>query len=158
MFRRRPYEYQFRGTVSEYDFGTMAYRVVYLPKDLIQKLPLDNYPRLRIDAMIEDVPHHGAVQPSSKGPYLLLSKRLLKDIGKSHGDPIEISFDIADQDAVDVPPELELALARTPHLQKKWDSLTPGKRRSFAFRVSKAKRPETKNARVEEVLDLLGDL
>ncbi|MEM6277988.1 MAG: YdeI/OmpD-associated family protein [Verrucomicrobiota bacterium] len=158
MFRRRPFQHEFAAPVSEYDFGRMAYRVVYLPLDLIAKLPFDKHPRLRIDAMIEDVPQNCAIQPSDQGRYILLSKRLLKELGKSHGDTIHISFDIADQDAVDVPLELEEALARSPHLQKKWESLTPRKRRCFAFRVSKAKRPETREAKAEEILEFLGDL
>lgn len=157
MFRRKPFEFQFQTCVEKLDFEDAAFHAAFLPKTLAKKLPFDQYPRLRIDALIEDVPHDGALQPSRRGYYLLLSKRLLKEIGKSFGDPVQISFDIADQDFVDIPPELEFPLTQQPHLLKRWNELTTGKKRSLAIRIARAKRPETREARVEEVLNLLSD-
>ncbi|MEM7603204.1 MAG: YdeI/OmpD-associated family protein [Verrucomicrobiota bacterium] len=157
MFRRRAFTHQFTSRVQLLDFGGMAYHVAYLPNNLVNQLPLKEHPRLRIDAMVEDVPHHGALQPSQRRHYILLSKRLLKEVGKSLGETVTISFDVADQDAVDVPPELELALAHRPHLLKRWNELTPGKQRSLAYRVAQAKRSETRESRVDEVLSLISD-
>jgi uncharacterized protein YdeI (YjbR/CyaY-like superfamily) len=76
-----------------------------------------------------------------------------KQCDVSLGDRVFIQFDIADQDAVEVPEELRFALEVNDQAAAVWSGLTPGKRRGFAYRVNSAKRRETKANRVEEVVD-----
>ena len=59
------------------------------------------------------------------------------------GDRVFVQFDIADQDAVEVPEELRFALEVNDQAAAVWSGLTPGKRRGFAYRVDSAKRRET---------------
>lgn len=150
------YEYGFDATMSEYDFGRMAYTIVYLPASTKRRLPLAEYPRLRIDGEINGVRFRGAVQPAGDGQYyLLLSKAFLKSAGLALGDRTLVAFDIADQEAVDVPVELEFALEANETAAAVWNRITAGKRRGLAHRVSSAKRVSTREARVEEVIDEL---
>jgi hypothetical protein len=150
-------EYSFKTKVDQHDFGKFAYTVVYLPKVLASKLPLDKNPRLRINVVISKTLIKGALQPTKKGWYFMLSNKILKKLGLAIGDEVKVNFTIANQDAVDVPDDLLLALAHDPVAQSAWSALTPGRRRGFAYRVDSAKRKETRKQRIQELLELLYD-
>lgn len=152
------YPFQIRGKVQKHDFGRMAFSVLYVPRSLEKQLPLQEFPRLRIEAEINGVRHNGALQPGGGRWFLMLSKRLQKLCQISLGDSVTVDFEIADQNAVDVPRELLHAIEADRRAEQLWDSLTTGKRRSLAHYVDSAKRPETREKRVEEVLELLPTL
>ena len=147
--------WEFEATVEYHDFGRMGYAVVYLPEDLRVKMPFDRYPRLRVDAEVAEFPVDRAFQPGQGKYYLILSKRLLKQAGLVLGDSVNVNFRIADQEAVTVPDTLEVALQGNPTAKTKWDTLTPGKRRGLAHRVSSARTAATKKKRVAEVISTL---
>jgi len=110
---------------------------------------------LRIEAEVGSIPFSGAWQPTGGRWYLLLSKKFLKKCGFDLGDWVSVRFRIADQNAVAVPESLRLALEQDAYAKAIWDELTPGKRRSFAYRVLSAKRAPTQARRVSEVLEKL---
>ena len=95
--------------------------------------------------------------PVGRRHYLMVSKNLMRRIGREEEEHVTVRFGVADQDRVDVPPALQEALRDHPDLQDIWDSWTPGKRRSLAYRVESAKTPPTIAKRVAEVLDLLAE-
>ncbi len=151
-------EFQFDAAVSVHDFGRMAYTVLYVPPEIVTALSLPENPRLRIEGYIADQPYKGAFQPAGNEKYyLILSKRFLKATRLKLGDTTTAWLKVADQDAVDVPPELEAVFQSNGTVAAVWNSLTAGKRRGFAYRVSSAKREQTRAARVEEVLEKLAD-
>ncbi|MEM9161646.1 MAG: YdeI/OmpD-associated family protein [Cyanobacteria bacterium P01_F01_bin.4] len=147
--------WEFEAQIEYHDFGRMGYTVVYLPESLRAELPFDQYPRLRVDAEVAEYPIDGAFQPGQGKYYLILSKRLLKQAGLALGDTVNVNFRIADQDAVDVPDELRIALQSNQTAQDGWDALTPGKRRGLAHRVSSARTAATRKKRVAEVISTL---
>lgn len=149
------YPYEFRETVVAHDFGKFAYTVVYLPDELVGELPLKKFPRLRINAEVNEFELEAALQPTAGRWFLLLSKRVLKACDAALGDSVRVRFCIADQDAVNVPEELQQALNGDANATSKWEALTPGKQRSFAYRVASAKRLETRLKRVNEVFEML---
>ena len=150
------YSIEFNASIEPHDFGRMAYTVVYAPAKIVRGVGLKHTPRLRIDGLVAGQPFHGAFQPAGDGRfYQILSKKFLKSSRLKLGDKVAVSFDIADQDAVEVPKPLEFALAANDQARKVWDTITPGKKRSFAYRVSSAKRAETIENRVEEVIEQL---
>lgn len=150
------YEYHFEAKVQIIDFGRLQYTVVYLPKKITKRLPLDENPRLRIEGAVNGVRINSAITPTAnKKHYLLLSKKLLKSCGLSVGERANVRFDIADQDAVDVPNELRHALQANDVAADVWERITPGKKRGLAYRVSSAKRASTRELRVEEVIAIL---
>ena len=147
------YPYDFAAKIKKHAFGRrITYTVAYLPKSLIAELPLKKFPRLRVEGEVNGYRFGGALHPSRGKWYVLLPRRTLKKLRLSVGDEVYIGFEIADQEAVDVPPELRHALAVNQKASDVWQSLTAGKRRSFAFRVSSAKQIETRERRVEEVV------
>jgi len=56
---------------------------------------------------------------------------------------------------VDVPPELEAALAKSAPARKAFAALTPGKQREYAAHVAEAKQAATKARRVEKILPMI---
>lgn len=149
------FPWQFEGPVKVHRFGRMQYTVVFVPKDLLEQLPLKEHPRLRVDGEVNGVPFNGALHPTRGRRYVLLSKKFLRQCGLSAGDVTEIRFRIADQEAVDVPAELRFALDVNDQAREVWDQITAGKRRSLAWTIASAKRRETREQRVEEVIATL---
>jgi antitoxin component of MazEF toxin-antitoxin module len=149
------YSYRFEAIISKYDFGKYYYTVVFIPQDIIEKLPLNDNPRLRIEGEVNEFPINGALMPDKGEWYLMVPKKILKQIDKNLGDEVEILFRIADQDEVTLSKELENYLKRNPKLKSKWEKLTPGKRRGLAHRVNQAKSEETIAKRLLELKNLL---
>ncbi|MEN0109993.1 MAG: YdeI/OmpD-associated family protein [Planctomycetota bacterium] len=155
------FTHEFEATIEQLDAGgesspgRLFYSVVWLPERLNADLPLKQHPRLRVDAEVDGRPHHGAFMPVRGRWYLLLSKKTLAAIRRSDGDRVHVRFRVADQEAVDVPAELRHALEADALAQAAWEASTAGRRRGLAYRVASAKRAETRERRVEEVLDEL---
>lgn len=149
------FEYSFEAPLSTYDFGEFAYSVVYLPKSLLARLDFSKSKRLRIYGEINGVPKEAAIMPAKGKWYIMVSKKLQKQCRLAQGDLVSVVFDIADPESVSVPRELQFALEANDAAMAAWNALTAGKRRGFCFRVSSAKRIETKERRVAEIVDSL---
>lgn len=147
--------YKFQTKIAKYDFGKYYYTVVFLPSELISKLPLEKYPRLRVNAEIDGFPIQGAFMPDKGHWYLMTPRRVLKNISKSLGDEVFVQFNIADQDAIEIPPDLELVLKENVEVKLRWDKLTTGKKRGLAYSLSKIKTPEIRERRLLEIIDSL---
>ena len=84
------------------------------------------------------------------------SKRRLRDAELAVGDETRGRFKVEYQNAVDIPAELERALRSSEQLRERWATLSAGKQRGFAHRISSAKREETRRRRTSEAIkDLL---
>ena len=149
------YLYNFEAKIVKYDFGKMFYSVVYVPTEIVSQLDFRKSKRLRIDGEIEGIRIEAALMPTKGKWYVMVSKKLQKLCGVTLGDRVSVSFDIANQDAITVPSELQFALEGNDIAREVWDKWTAGKRRGFCYRVDAAKMPETRERRVEEVIGLL---
>jgi Bacteriocin-protection, YdeI or OmpD-Associated/Domain of unknown function (DUF1905) len=169
------FTHHFTATVDKYDFGTYFYTVVYLPQNIADTLPLQQYPRLRVDAEIDGHPVQGALMPDTLGSpqtkhlsghpserrriwYLMVSKKVLTRIAKALGEEVHVQFSIADQNSVEVPGALQDMLEENPRLQEIWQKLTPGKQRGFAHTIRSAKTEKTRLKRLENLEIMLLEL
>ncbi len=76
----------------------------------------------------------------------------LRELGHRPGDVMLMSlFPDPDPDAIDVPEEFEEALAEHPEARKRFDSWTPGRKRSAVSYITQAKRPQTRVKRAFEL-------
>ena len=146
------YPHSFEAEVVHHNVGSYVYTVVFLEPDLVKALPLAKHPRLRFEGELNDVPFEAAWQPVRGRWFVMLSKTLLKEACVGLGDTVRLRFLVANQDYVEVPPELSLALSENVAAAEVWESLSAGKRRGFAHRVLSAKTAPTKAKRVAEVL------
>ncbi|TWT50999.1 hypothetical protein Pla22_37750 [Rubripirellula amarantea] len=149
------YPYHFDAEIVTYEFGKMKNSVVYVPETITSRLTFGKSKRLRIDGEIAGIRIEAALLPTRGKWLLMVSKKLQKLIGVTVGDTVPIAFEVADQDAITVPTELQYALEANDAAREVWDSWTAGKRRSFCYRVCNAKMIETRERRVEEVIDTL---
>lgn len=104
--RTTVYAYEFKAEIK--CFGVGKTRKVWcnvrmLPQELKHDLPFDEYPRLRVDGKISDVPITNAVLPTGAGRvFVTVSPDVIKFADVTIGDAVQMRFAIADQDAVDV--------------------------------------------------------
>jgi len=91
------------------------------------------------------------VNRKTSGRHLVLSRDLMRQLDVAYGELVEVEL-VADPapDHVDLG-ELVEALAADPEAKARFDTFTPGKQRSLAHYVTSAKRPETREARAEEL-------
>jgi hypothetical protein len=166
----------FMAKIDIYDFKKYVYTCVYFPKDVLAKLPLDQYPRLRVNAIVDGRPCDGALMPDKAGSrqtehllnagykknervwYLQVPKNILRQINKQVGDTVTVAFEIADQDAVVLPAAIKKMLAEDEMLRSIWDRLTPSKRRSLVHPVLNAKTDSTREKRLLAFIDQLAEL
>ncbi|MEM6483464.1 MAG: YdeI/OmpD-associated family protein [Pseudomonadota bacterium] len=153
------FTHEFEAVISEFGVGKTRkvwYRVVFMPATLEGELPFAQFPRLRIDGEIADVPIANAFMPTGDGRrYLIVSPEVMKGASLSVGDKVSVRLRVADQDHVDVPDSLTLAIDSLQPAKLIWDGLTAGKRRALAFHVSNAKTPPTQAKRIAEVIEAL---
>jgi len=149
------FPYIFDSPIVAHSVGRYDYSVVFLPAEMNEEMPFEQYPRLRIRAEIGEVAIAAALQPVRGRWYLLLSKKLMKKGGWELGDWVSVRFRIDDQDAVDVPEILQQALEEDGQAIATWNNLTAGKKRGLAYRVASAKTKPTQERRVAEVVKML---
>jgi hypothetical protein len=149
------FPHEFTTRVTRHDVGTYRYTVVFLPEEIAVRLPLDRHPRLRVSGEVGEVPFSGAWQPVRGRWYLMLSKELLRDAGLGPGATATVRFRVEDQDAVEVPEALRLALEADLAARGAWEGMSAGKRRGLAHRVGSARTAATAARRVAEVLAAL---
>lgn len=145
------FTHHFETPITRHPVGTSAYTVVYLDPALHDSLPLQQHPRLRIEADVGGVPVKGAWQPARGRWYLMLPKRRLKEAGLAVGDTVEVAFRVIAQDDVDIPEELARRLSQVQRLRTAWERQTPGTQRGLAHFIESAKRAETRAARLSQV-------
>lgn len=145
------YSFGFEGVVDTLDYEKYLYCVIYLPAEIAAQLPLSVHPRLRVEGEINEYPFSGAFIPSNRGHHLILGSARLKAMGLKVGMSVELRFNIADQNGVDVPEELLGALLADKAAQQAWDALTPGKQRGLAHFVGSAKTEATREKRALEL-------
>jgi hypothetical protein len=109
----------------------------------------------RFEGDISGVSVKGAWQPSGGRWYLMLPKSPIKKAGISIGSVVEVAFKVLPQDDVDVPPELWAALQAKPMARRAWSALSAGKQRGLAYMVASAKRTETQQTRIAQVIAVL---
>lgn len=91
------------------------------------------------------------------GEHLLgLSKERREALGVRAGDEVDavIALDEAER-VVELPPELEAALAGDPAAKAAFDALAPSRRKEIARGIREAKAAATRARRLEKVLDEL---
>lgn len=137
--------------------GELFYNVLFLPDELRGELPLDQYPRLRVDGEMNEMPFEAALQPAKGRWYLLLSQRFMREHNLQLGDSVEVRFNIGDQDYVHMPSELLAALNDNDAANERWQSFTPGKQRGYAAMVSSAKQTKTRQSRALKMIGYILD-
>jgi hypothetical protein len=147
------FEHECEAVVTQHPVGKYLYSVVFLDPALATQLPFKQFPKLRFEGEANDHPFAAAWQPSKGRHFAMLSKSLLKETGLKPGDVVHIRFRVADQEAVDVPPEILAAIEGNPDFATLWNSLTPGRKRGFSIWVGDAKSADVRGRRLLALIE-----
>ena len=113
--------------------------------------------QFRVVGTFNGVPLNSSTFPyEGEGLWLGIHKATREAAGVAFGD--EVTLEIARDDAprvVEPPRELEAAFAAEPTLRARFDALSFTRRRELAESISRAKRPETRAARLRKALAVL---
>ena len=107
----------------------------------------------RVVGALNGHPIRRALHGIGNGDYqLLLGKGALKEAGAAYGETVEVALlPDPDPDHVEVPAELDAALAMDDEARARWETFTPGQQRGYAGHVAQAKRPATREKRALEL-------
>ncbi|HBE70736.1 MAG TPA: hypothetical protein DDW52_21540 [Planctomycetaceae bacterium] len=149
------FPYEFETEILAIDSGSAVFGMVHFPKEVVDALPEAPKARFRVDAEVGGHVFEAAVSKAGGVWQMMFSKRLQKLCNVEPGDRVLVQFDVADSERVDVPIELQHMLDANAVAQSVWERWTAGKRRGWAYQVASAKRPETREKRAFDVIDLL---
>jgi hypothetical protein len=142
---------QFRALIEDAGGGG-AY--VTIPFDVEQVF---GKKRLKVKATIDGEPYRGSlVRMGAPHHILIILKEIRQKIGKSIGDEvsIEIEEDL-EQRQVELPLDLQQAFQSDPVARQVFDRLSYTHQKEYVRWVSEAKRPETRQRRLQQTLEML---
>lgn len=156
---KRQHEHRFEGTIVRDDSIAKGYMKHYVPVPDEVALALQSAGSGRLIGSIDGVEFSRTMQRRPDGgPCIRFGAGWLRDAGLKDGALVAIVLRIdPSPDRVEIPEELSRALNTLPVVAKYWASLTPGRRRTLAYSIERAKRPETRERRVDALVELLQD-
>jgi hypothetical protein len=113
--------------------------------------------RVKVLASLDGLPYRGSLVRMGTDCHLLpVLKDIRQQLGKSIGDEIEVSLEEDSQPRlVSVPPDLQAALEADSNAQASFHKLSYTHQKEFVQWVEEAKRPETRQKRIQRTLELL---
>ncbi|MFI6865692.1 YdeI/OmpD-associated family protein [Nocardia sp. NPDC050406] len=126
-------------------------RGLEVPEEVVDALGAGKRPRVTITINGHSWQSRVAIM---RGRYLLgLSKANREAAGVATGDEVEVDLEFdADPPALVEPPELTRALDADPTARAAYDKLSHSRKRVHVLNIEKAKKPETRTRRVENVI------
>lgn len=155
------FTHEFSDRITRHGVGktrVIMYKVLFMPPKFELNLPFKTNSRLRVEGEIADVPVRGAWMPVGDGRrYFIVSPEIKANTGLDVGDVVEMRFRVDDQDFVDIPKALEVAILSHDYVNEAWSKLTAGKKRMFTNHVASAKNPPTQQRRINEALTAISE-
>ncbi|MEV6975345.1 YdeI/OmpD-associated family protein [Kitasatospora sp. NPDC093806] len=92
-----------------------------------------------------------------RGRHLLgLSNANRQAAGVTIGDEVEVDIELdTDPHAIPEPPDFAQALDADPTARAAYDALSPGRKRAHIHTIESAKRPETRQSRIQKAITTL---
>ncbi|MBC8060992.1 MAG: DUF1905 domain-containing protein [Clostridiaceae bacterium] len=113
--------------------------------------------RVKVKATFDGVNYIGSIVKMGLPCYMLgMTKEIRKQIGKNYGDTVIVEVEKDEEErTVEIPQDLKNALALNPKAQLFYDSLSYSNKRRYILLVEAAKKAETREKRVVEVVSKL---
>ena len=113
--------------------------------------------RVPVKAMVNGAEYRGSIVRMG-GKYLLgIPKAFRDEAGIAAGDNIVITIERDTQErVVEIPPDLAATL-KEQGLTAAWERLSFSHRKEHARAIAEAKRPETRQKRIESAVRMIGD-
>ncbi len=143
--------YLFEARLERLDEG-MAFTIVPLPDAVADALGAASV--RRVVGTLNGHPFRRGVLNRRDGlRFLMFGLPLRRSFGVRPGDRVRISLEAdPDPDLVEIPDELARALEFDDEARERWETFTPGKKRSLAYHVAGAKREVTRENRAVDLV------
>jgi hypothetical protein len=107
--------------------------------------------QVKVCGTIDGVPFRSSIANMGSGHCMVVNKQMRAALGKGAGDKVSVVMerDTAER-TVDVPAELQQKL--TAKLQPVWDKLSYTQQKEYVESIASAKKPETRQSRLDKVL------
>ncbi len=149
MAKKIPKSFSLEGIIEPIA-GSLNYSGVIFPQDLVDQLPKG---RLRTEGKMNGIPFNLAIQNLKGGfRYFTISAAMCREAKVKQGHRVTIEFTLVDPEKLEIPEELEVALAQDDDARKIWDGFTTGKKRSLAHYVTGARSIDV---RIKRALELM---
>ncbi len=143
-------EFEFAAPVLRQSRG-LRFHYLPLPDEVADALEREGVRRVIVDLNGFRV-RRAVMNSVDAGRHLVTGRSVLRDAGARLGDMVHVAlWADPDPEAVELPEELEAALAQDPGAAARFETFTPGQRRSLALYVTQAKRTETRVKRSIEL-------
>jgi hypothetical protein len=113
--------------------------------------------RLKVKATIDGEPYRGSlVRMGTPHHMLIILKQIRQKIGKTFGDvvTVEIEEDLEPRQ-VELPLDLQQAFQANPEARQVFDRLSYTHQKEYVRWVSEARRPETRQRRIQQTMEML---
>ena len=146
-------EHAFKAAISFDEDQEKGYMKHFLPIPAAVAEALASVPR--VEGQLGALPFRRRLMRTTAGtPCIKFGEGWLQDAGLEVGDVVSVVvWPDPEPDRVDVPEALAEALARDPDVGAYWETLTPGRRRTLAYAITRAKRRATQERRAEALVD-----
>jgi Bacteriocin-protection, YdeI or OmpD-Associated/Domain of unknown function (DUF1905) len=144
---------RFHSTVT---LGGKTATGIEVPEEVVIGLGRGKRPPVRV--MLGDYSYRTTVAPMGGSYWIPLSAEHRGGAGLAAGDEVEVEIEVDDEPrVVDLPADLATALDQNPAARRAFDALSYSHQRQHVLAVEEAKRPETRQRRIEKaVADLSG--
>jgi hypothetical protein len=154
MHTRRMERHRFRSVIEAARGGGA---VALIPPDVATAL--GGLKQMRVVGRLNGVDFQSSTMPYRGGFYLGVHKATRQAAGVEVGSEVEVEIARDDRPRVlELAPEFEAALAADALLRERFERLSFSRRRELADPIAEAKRPETRQARLERALSRLREL
>lgn len=113
--------------------------------------------QVKVKATFDGHPYRGILSNMGTGCHIIgLRKDVRQAIGKQVGDKVKVEIEQDfEERVVEIPSDLKKELAKSKKAQEFFDSLSFTNRKEYALWISSAKREETRQKRLSEIVPKL---
>ncbi|MEP6973214.1 MAG: YdeI/OmpD-associated family protein [Actinomycetota bacterium] len=142
---------KFRATI---ELGGKTATGIEVPATVVEKL--DAGKRLKVLATIRSYTYRSSVAPMGGRFMLPVSAEVREAAGVAAGDVVDVTLELDTAPRmVEVPSDLAAALKRDKKAKAFFDGLSYSQQRWFTLSVEGAKKPETRQRRVDKAIEML---
>lgn len=113
--------------------------------------------QVKVQCEFDGVSYRGSIVNMGNGPCIGILKSIREQIGKQAGDSVHVRLWRDEEPrVVEIPEDLETALQNNPANREFFDKLSYSHKRDYVQWISEAKKAETRSARIEKMIEMLG--
>jgi len=155
--KKNPGIITFEGTIKQSDRSTNSWAWIEFPYDLKELYGIGNL----VPAIMnfDSIEYKGSIaKMGGKYPMLLIRRDILALLNKKKGDSVHVVVTLDDKPReIEVPPELKRLLSKHPEAKEYYESLTYTHQKEYAQWIGSAKKPETRERRVNKAIEMMLD-